>query len=145
MSERLECLRAAYEATAYRVDAGPRGRFVIRVGAQSAAADAVLEAAGADEWAFITASNPRSVPLSTADNAARMADLERLLCDRGLTHYPGAGVGDDAAWPAEPSLFVVGLAENEAAALARGFDQLAIVAGRRGAAARLVWVGDAAP
>jgi hypothetical protein len=144
VNEQRERLRQAYEATAYRVDEGPRGGFVIRVGARSADADALLAAAGADAWAFITASNPRSVPLVAADNAARMARLAQLLRDRGVAHYAGAGVGDDTTWPAEPSLLVVGLVEAEALALARAFDQLAIVAGRRGEAARLVWVEAAA-
>jgi hypothetical protein len=117
---------------------------VIRVGARSADADALLAAAGADAWAFLTAANPRSVLLVAADNAARMARLARLLRDRGLAHYAGTGVGDDTAWPAEPSLLVVDLAEAEALALARAFDQLAIVAGQRGEAARLVWVEAAA-
>ncbi len=144
VSERGARLREAYEATAYRVDEGPRGPFVIRVGARSADADALLMAAGVDAWAFITASNPRSVPLVAADNAARMSRLAQQLRDRGLAHYAGMGVGDDTTWPAEPSLLVVGLAESEALALARDFDQLAIVAGRRGEAARLVWVDGAA-
>ncbi|MFM9025918.1 MAG: DUF3293 domain-containing protein [Planctomycetaceae bacterium] len=144
MSERGERLREAYEATAYRVDEGPLGPFVIRVGARSAAADALVAAAGADAWAFITACNPGSVPLAAADNAARMARLATRVRARGLPHYAGAGAAADAGWPAEPSLFIVGLGVDEAVPLARDFDQLAIVAGRRGEAARLVWVDGAA-
>lgn len=144
MSERRERLRQAYAATAYLVEAGPCGPFVIRVGERSAGADALLAAAGADAWAFITAANPGSVPLAAEDNAARMARLARLVRDRGLEHYPGQGIGAEAGWPAEASLLVVGLAEDDAVALARRFDQLAIVAGRRGEAARLVWVDRAA-
>jgi len=136
-----ERLQQAYEATAYRIDEGPRGRFVIRVGERSADADALLEVAGADEWAFVTASNPRSMLLSEADNAARLSRLVGLVREKGLVHYRGAGQGADATWPPEPSLLVVGLAEAEAVALARAFDQHAIVAGRRGEPARLVWTG----
>ena len=115
-------LREAYESTAYRVDEGPRGGFVIRVGERSADADALLAIAGATDWAFITACNPRSVALSTEENAARMARLARLVRDRGLAHYRGAGVGVDASWTPEPSLLVLGLAEHEAVALARAFE-----------------------
>lgn len=142
VSTERERLQVAYEATAYRVDEGPGGPFVIRVGARSVAADARLAAAGADAWAFITACNPGSTPLPAADNEARMTRLGRVVRDRGLVTYAGAGAGPDAGWPPEPSLFVVGLDERDAVALAREFGQLAIVVGRCGAPARLVWVDD---
>lgn len=138
-----ERLRAAYEATDYRVDEGPRGGFTIRVGARSADADALLAATAAEAWAFITASNPRSVQLPAAENVARMARLERRVRERGLVAYAGTGVGAD--WPPESSLLVIGLAEPEAVAVAREFGQHAIVVGSRGTPARLVWIeaGDA--
>lgn len=141
MSDARDRLRAAYEATAYRVAAGPRGPFVIRVGERSADADALLADAGVECWAYITACNPRSVPHSTAENAALMTRLTHVVRARGLAHMAGVGVGTDSAWPPEPSLFVLGLDVDEALALARDCDQLAIVCGRRGAPARLVWTG----
>lgn len=140
MSDPRARLQAAYEATTYRVATGPRGGFAIRVGARSEDADSLLAAAGAESWAFITAANPRSVPLADAENAARMARLEEIVVRRGLVHHRGAGVGAEAGWPPEPSLLVLGLSEAEAVALARQFDQLAILVGRRGAPARLVWI-----
>ena len=57
----------------------------------------------------------------------------------GFCFYHGEGKGDDGAWPAEPSLLILGVGEDEAAALARRFGQAAFVYGDRGAAARLVW------
>ncbi|MFM7108168.1 MAG: DUF3293 domain-containing protein [Planctomycetaceae bacterium] len=133
-------LEAAYEATAYRVWVAADRRIAIRVGDGSEAVDAILAAAGVDAWAFITAANPRSVRQSDAENAARMARLVARVRERGLGHLPGEGAGDDPDWPAEPSLFVPGLAEHDAAALAREFGQHAIVVGRRGEPARLLWV-----
>lgn len=146
MSTDRDRLRAAYEATDYRVDAGLQGSFVIRVGTCAPAADALLAAAGAESWAFITACNPRSRPLPAAENLARMQRLEEVVRHRGLAHHCGAGVAADGAWPAEPSLFVIGLEEGAAVALARTFDQHAVVVGRRGGPARLAWIdADAAP
>ena len=141
VSDARDRLRAAYEATAYRVDAGPRGPFVIRVGERSAAADALLADAGVDCWAYVTACNPRSVALSAADNAALMTRLTHVVSARRLAHVAGVGAGPDSTWPPEPSLFVLGLPVDEAVALARDFDQFAIVCGRRGEPARLVWTG----
>ena len=146
VSTERDRLRAAYEATDYSVHEGPHGGFVIRVGARADAADALLAAAGADSWAFITACNPGSMPLAVADNAARMDRLTQRVRARGLAYFSGAGVAADGAWPPEPSLLVLGLSEAEALALARELGQLAIVVGRRGEPARLVWVeADAAP
>jgi hypothetical protein len=51
----------------------------------------------------------------------------------------GAGAGDDGRWAPEPSLLVLGLPRAEAVELARRFGQEAIVAGRRGAPAELVY------
>lgn len=135
-------LGAAYAATSYRVDAGPRGRFAIRIGEPSPGLDALLAAAGVETWAFVTAANPGSVRLADADNAARMARLLEAVRGRRLVHYPGTGTGDDRTWPAEPSLLVLGLDTAEAVALARRFGQVAIVAGRRGGVAGLVWVDE---
>lgn len=138
-------LAAAYEGTTYWVHAGPQGRFAIRPGIHSTEADELLAAVGAEAWAFVTACNPRSERLADADNAARMARFEAIVRERGLAHVRGEGVGAGHDWPAEPSLLVLGIDEREAAALARGFGQHAIVVGRRGGAARIVWVDDMPP
>lgn len=140
MDAERDRLRTAYEATTYWAEVGPGSRVAIRVAATAGEIDALLSRAGVETWAFITAVNPRSVRLSAAVNAERMARLAARLDDRGLAHLPGEGAGDDPAWPAEPSVLVLGIDEREAVALAREFDQHAIVVGRRGEPARLVWV-----
>lgn len=139
MTASLDRLKAAYEAAVYRVDEGPRGPFTIRCGELSPDADAIVSAAGAESWSYITAANPGSVPLTAADNAARMNRLETILGRRGLAFYRGTGGAGDASWIPEASLLVIGLDEPAALALAREFGQLAIVTGRRGEAARLAW------
>lgn len=138
MDNRRERLRSAYEATDYAVDEGPQGRFLIRCGSPSADVDALLDAVGTDAWAYVTACNPGSVPLSTTENAERMGRLAAEVRDRGLVHFAGTGTGGD--WPPEPSLLVLGLTEPDAVALGRGFGQLAVVVGRRGKPARLAWI-----
>ncbi|HVS37146.1 MAG TPA: DUF3293 domain-containing protein [Gemmataceae bacterium] len=131
---------AAYRATSYLVD-GPVGRFPVRIGVSSPEADALTATHGTACWAYITAYNPGSVPAPAARNAERQRRLERLLTDSGYRFYPGEGRADDAGWPAEPSLFVVGMDETAAAALGRRFGQAAVVCGEQGRAARLVWTG----
>ncbi|MBO0699096.1 MAG: DUF3293 domain-containing protein [Zavarzinella sp.] len=134
MSSSRDELEAAYWATDYRVDDAPGGPFVIRIG------ECCDRLAGA-EWAFVTACNPRSVCLSDEENARRTAELDAAVGERGWTVYRGHGVGRDGTWPPEPSLLIVGIAEADALGLAKRFGQNAIVAGRAGGPARLVWVG----
>jgi hypothetical protein len=138
-------LRAAYLATAYRVTASPLGPFEIRCGGISTTLDALLDAAGCEAWAFISACNPGSVLLEAEVNRRRHAALLAEVRQRGLTVHPGLGSGDAGDWPPEESLLVLGLDEAAAVALGHRFGQRAIVVGTRGTAARLVWIDPPLP
>lgn len=133
-------LTAAYRATDYIVLAGDgRPAFALRCEERSEAVDRLLAGHGLREWAFITACNPRSQILPAAENAARMDRLHAAVRDRGHPSLPGSGEGPDETWPAEPSLLVLGMPEADAIRLAAEFDQHAILVGRLGEPARLVW------
>jgi Protein of unknown function (DUF3293) len=134
MNGSREQLEAAYRATDYRVEDIPGGPLVIRI-------DERCDQLPAAEWAFVTACNPRSVCLSDEENAGRTAELEAAVRERGWVFYRGHGVGRNGTWPPEPSLLIVEIAEADAIELAKRFGQHAIVAGRPGEPARLVWVG----
>jgi hypothetical protein len=133
-------LEAAYRAANYRVFDCPADDFVIRCGRRSSRLDRLLERHAAAEWAFVTACNPRSRRLDDQENVARMKRLEATLHAAGYCCLPGAGEASDNSWPPEPSLLVLGIAETEAMALTAAFDQHAILVGRRGEPARLVWI-----
>lgn len=126
-----DTLESVYRNTDYVVN-DPDGRFIIRVG-EVADIDT-------DRWAFISACNPKSVPLTDAENAARMRELERLVVAAGHVFLYGNGKDRDGQWPEEPSLLIFGLDESTAVAWAARFDQAAIVTGERGQPARLTWV-----
>lgn len=132
-------LQAAYLDVNYWVD-GPTGRFPIRVGELCPTLDAILRHEQATEWAYITACNPYSQRLSDAENSTRMNHLVADLSVAGYQSYPGEGAAPDSSWPPEPSLLILGMNEAEASQLARRYGQLAIVAGRIGEIARLVWL-----
>ena len=131
-------LEAAYRATSYVVD-GPTGRFAVRVGAVSPEADALTATQHVATWAYLTAYNAGSVPAPAEVNLARQRELEQAVAAAGFPFFRGEGKGDDDAWPPEPSLLVLGIREEDAAALARRFGQAAFVFGERGGVARLVW------
>ena len=115
MNHRLD---AAYRAASYVVQ-GPDGPIAIRVDDGSPALDDLLVGHGTRCWAFLTACNPGSTPLSDDENCQRMAELQLLVSDAAYPFYPGEAVADDGGWPVEPSLLIVGIATEDAATLAR--------------------------
>ena len=120
------------------VDA-PGGPIALRVSQHSAALDRLLKRRGLRAWAFVTACNPRSVRLPAWRNLERQRRLKALSSRLGYPTLAGVGVGDDPAWPPEPSLLILGVSRQRARRLARLFGQHAIVAGRLGAPPELVW------
>ncbi len=138
-----EQLKVAYRAAAYFVAASEGCQeFVIRCEERSAAVDRLLERHGLRDWAFVTACNPRSQILPAAENAGRMDRLRAAIRDLGHPCLPGSGEDSGGQWPAEPSLLVLGIAETDAIQLAAEYDQHAILVGRLGEPARLVWNRD---
>jgi Protein of unknown function (DUF3293) len=132
-------LDAAYRDTNYRVEEPPGEPFTIRIGEASAAVDRILALHHQSEWAFITACNSGSTQLPDEENAQRLTELEAVCLYHGWPHYLGVSVGRDGTWR-EPSFLVVGIPEVNAIEVARHFGQNAIVVGRIGETARLVWV-----
>lgn len=132
-------LDAAYRATSYRVNDARKGSFVIRIGERSADLEELLFDEVEFDWAYLTACNPGSMRLDDAENARRTDELRNILRARWPRHHFGVSVGHDGTWR-EPSFLVLGIRESDAVELARQFGQNAIVAGRAGQPARLVWV-----
>jgi putative PIN family toxin of toxin-antitoxin system len=123
-------LIAAYEAADYVVHGG----FTLKIGRRSAPLDALLEAHGATDAAFVTAANPRGEKLGDEENRAALEALEASL---GYPFYRGEGRDAQGTW-AEPSLLVVGMPRGDAEALGRAWRQNAIVHAKKGAAPQLV-------
>jgi hypothetical protein len=134
-----EALIEAYRKAEYVVLAEPP--FALRIGAPNARLDALLAEHGAHGAAFITACNPRGARRSDADNAAAMAVLRSTLKGRGYACIAGEGRDPQGAWPAEPSVLVLGVPRDEAESLGRAFGQNAIVHAARAAAPELVLLG----
>ena len=138
MSQNEADLRAAYLSTDYQAWT-PYGPISIRVGQPSLELDRVLGKLGFNDWAFITAHNPGSRPLEERENQQRHEALLAEVAQRGWVYFSGRGVGDDACWPPEESLLILGVGRAEAVALGSQFGQNAIVCGQRDQPAQLVW------
>jgi hypothetical protein len=134
-------LDSAYRGTSYMVDA-PGAPVALRVDEPSPELDALLESFGAEEWAFITAYNPFSEPRDPDENQERHRALLEAVRERGLQSFPSRGVDDDGTWPTERGLLILAIGRSDAAALGRELEQNAIVVGRRGGTAQLVYCFD---
>jgi hypothetical protein len=132
-----DALFAAYRNTSFFATT-PSGRLCLRVGDISRELDGLLVARGARTWAYVTAFNPGSIPLSSAENELRHERLVREMERCGYTAFAGEGVGDDGQWPPERSLLILGIARDEAIRLGHEFGQRAVVYGEHGRPATLL-------
>lgn len=130
-------LAPAYRRTTYRLRSTPP--IDIRVDQVNPALDDWLRARTARTWAFITAFNPRSQPQSDDANTAADVALHDRIVARGLRAAAADAISDDARWPVERGWLIVDIDCDAACALAREFVQNAVICGRTGAPARLVF------
>ncbi len=129
----------AYLHTVYRVSSEPRP-VDIRIGENNAALDALLQANGVHQWAFVTASNPQSRPLPERDNARRNAEFRHELLQAGWRVIDGVGLPCGGGWQPEHSVLILGIDRDAASTLARQWRQKAIVYGTLGQPPELLWV-----
>jgi hypothetical protein len=129
-------LLSAYEATDFVVF---DQEWVLKIGVASPRIDALLDRHGAIRATVVTAFNPRSKVLAPDQNAARHDRLVRLLEERGLPFLCGEGRDPSGHWIAETECIVFGIPLAEGLALARRFDQNAVVFIERGKAPRLAF------
>lgn len=115
----------AFRETEYRVQGD--ASFVLRIGQCSEALQAAHRRHRCDSSAFITAWNPFSAALDSAQNATRQEQLVEEVRRRGLTFWLGVGQHPSNGWDGEDSLLVFGLDAEAAKALGRRFEQNAII------------------
>jgi hypothetical protein len=127
--KRAEQLLRAYRASRYFA-----GAHAVRIGQGAPALDALLRCWRVPEGVFIAAGNPFSRRMAVGWNARRHAALRERL--RALPHVEGKG-GVKRWWEAH---CFIGISAARGKRLARLFRQTAMVALRRGAKARLIWV-----
>ncbi|MCB0705246.1 MAG: DUF3293 domain-containing protein [Saprospiraceae bacterium] len=121
-----EQFRTWYENTLYKVY---KPAISFRIGQPAADVDQLLQTCQAGCFTFITAWNPDSVPLPPAENDIRQKALIQFLQENKYGWLEGQGVSLDKSWPAEESLFVLGMTRTTGQELAKKFGQKAIVFG----------------
>jgi Protein of unknown function (DUF3293) len=131
---------AAYEKAEYVVFAMPE--LVLRIGEPNPGLDELLEADGVSTAAYITAANPRGEPASRSDNDIATTELHESLAAAGHICYGGEGRDPQGLWTPEPSFLVLGISRARAEAVAREFEQNAIVFVQKGRPPELVVLKD---
>lgn len=116
----------AYRATDYRICA-EAGDIILRVDEASPALLELHDRMRVGSSSVITAYNPYSQHTDLATNSAAMAELQQLVTARGWPSLPAVGADPLGLWPAEPSVLVLGVSEQEAMDLGNRFRQNAIV------------------
>lgn len=137
MSKIPQDLIHTYRTAIYRVDA-PKGVVTFYIDKASPELAALHREWGVQSSAFITAYHPYSVPESGEANEKAQQALLAELHARGYRWLEGAGEDAKGDWPAEPSVLVMGVSEEEATALAGQFRQNAYVFCGSDAVPRLV-------
>ncbi len=121
-----DSLRRAWLETEYRVRLPRGGCALIRIGAPLPESLRDFLDDGNEPWGFITAWNPHARIAPRSFNRARQRELRDALRELNAQYHAGIGAGKD--WR-EPSLFVTGVDFEMLDALARRFQQAAIVRG----------------
>lgn len=114
--------------------------FTRRIGGVDQACDARLRKAGCRRrWFIVTPCNPRSRHQDQAGNEARLRAMAQRLREAGRSHVGSLASAEDGTWP-EAGFCIFDLAEREARALGRQYQQHAIVSGVLGNAPMLIWL-----
>ena len=131
-------LAELYRQAVYVVEDGDIS-FRIRLGRKNHELNHYLAVQQIGNWAFLTAYNPNSTPIPDSKNLKRQSQLIDRLNAAKYRYLNGYGTSESGDWPPEASLFVADIDRNEAMAIARDFGQHAILYGRSGGDAELVW------
>lgn len=133
------CFLASAEVPAPARGEPESGVFDLRVGKTHPVFDHWLAGQGIRQYAFITAANPASQPLSEEENEHRNQALEGTLRHLVASVLPGISIGDEY-WPPEAGFFALGISAEQAVGQGRLFSQNAIVFGQTGGIAALWWL-----
>jgi hypothetical protein len=126
--EMSEELLKAYRQALYFVET-PKGQILLKVGERSPDLIDLIQQQNCDNWAYITAANPKSEILSEEENRLRNTELETLLSKDRYAFFKGVAKSPEDSFPAENSFLVFGISEKEAVKLAEKFNQAALLLG----------------
>ena len=139
MKTPAEELASAYRQTIYWCEL-PEQSIAIRIGKPHPQLDAALRNEAVNAWAYITAYNPFSNQKTPPQNRAMNEQLKSELTRLGYPYWHGTGIDPEGQWPPEASFLVLGIDRGTAIKMGQQYQQRAIVVGRVGEAAELLFL-----
>ena len=118
-------LIAAYKNTSFQARVGDE-MITLRVGQQCPALQAVFEQHNVTTACYITAYNPYGRLLTKQENEARNAHLLAELAAQ-YPVYEGMGADPNGEWEGEASFLALGVSKNASLALAKAWEQNAVL------------------
>ena len=125
----------AYKATTYEVK---RLGLALRIGEKNRHLEEFLIDNNVFSYAFISACNPYSQPLSEMENKARHLQLTIWLKSKGWRYASGYGIPDQTNWLPEKSALILGISKKKAIELGNELEQNAVIFGLLGKPPELV-------
>ncbi len=139
LSEVRKKLDELYRATDYE---SSQAGVTLRAGQPSEAMLRLTSSFQEKGYAFITAWNPGSEPVSSAWNRKQNSLLEEQLTRKRYIYFEGKGIPHTEGWNPEESFLILGITKEDAIALGREFSQNAILYGSGGNAPELLFIDD---
>ena len=116
----------AYRASSYRL-AHADTEIILKIGTVSLQVIDIFKVRQVSSGAFLTAFNPSGSQQTDAENELAHAHLVAEMASLGVHVIEGSGSEEGTDWPAERSLFALGLGLTDAEKLGRLFKQDAFV------------------
>ncbi len=130
-------LENAYLNSIYKVFVRDK-EIDLRIGKKSLEMDMVLEEFGFDNFAFLTAANPKSTPKSESENRKRNTKLENEIIQREFIFLSGIAQAQNGDWQ-EKSFCILGIDLKTAKAFAEKFEQNAFLYGLKNQMLEIVY------
>jgi len=125
----------AYKATTYEVK---RLGIALQIGQRNRHLEEFLIDNNEFSFAFVSAYNPYSQPLSEMENKARHQQFTIWLKSKSFRYATGYGVPQNSSWHPEKSVLILGISKKKAVELGNELEQNAVIFGILGKAPELV-------
>lgn len=138
MDSRHRKLETAYRQAIYRVEL-PADTYTLRIGESCPGLDQALADSDCGLLCILTAHNPCSQALTSAENRQRGDALTAAVRRAGLRSWPATNLDPAGQWPEEPGLCIANLPPRLLDTWLVRFGQNAAVVYETATVPRLVW------
>ena len=121
----------------YTVNLSDSAVLTLMIGKLNPELDKLLRQYHSSTYAYLTAYNPHSTTLTTAENELRHRQLEKIVVERGFQYLTGLSIPESGDWEPEHCIFAFNMSRAVTRELCQLYDQDAAVVGDWGSAPKL--------